>query len=424
YMRDYYQGTNPNADSVIYLYREWGPYALNFKLQRQFQFYGSRNLTEERLPGVEWRSSLQDLGHGLYGGFVMSADAFRKQWFASTGAPFTKDSLDYQRVDIHPSLEWPAHPAPWLDITPRLELRGTYYTKSQGTGGPDDYTGGAILRRYGVLGLDISGPRLYRNYGGGTLRHIIEPFVDFQVVSADSRASKIPLLDQVDRVALDQRTVTYGIRNRLYGTDHRLILDSELSQTYSQNRDLSFFGPKSSPYSPVSLTLRTWPTEHLNADLRLRYNILSHQLDSKSLSASYSRGGNFARMTYLESKAAVVDPSLALDPAYDFTQTTGLGLPATYSMLPATKEIQFSAALSIWKKRISITPSIDRDLLTGDWRNQHLFLWYNGSCYSLGLEAGRRQIGAFRDSEYRFMVRLKNVGTALDLHGSTGAYAQ
>jgi len=406
YQRDYYKGTVSGTDSRIFLIRNWGPYAFTAKLERRLQYFTEdRNLTQKTLPGIELRSSLKSIGHGLYFGFETSADAFQKDYADYLPQP-VKHSLTYQRLDLHPFFEWPLHPTLWMDVTPRLELRTTGYTSSLDpyTG---EYDGGSLWRNYAHASVDVSGPRLFRKYSGG-LKHVIEPFFTYTYVSRDANALHAPVFDEVDQVVLDQNLVRYGVRNRIYGQKGRLVFDSSLYQEHSFGRGLSVTGDNSSRFSPVSLLVRAWPSVDWSADFRLRYDVLNHAVDSQFLSLTYrpksSKRDEFITLSYLK------------------TQNLSTSLNASQVVNPAARELRLAASLTLADGHITVTPYLERDLLKGDWRNQRLIFWYRGSCYSVGFEAGRRTIGGFRDSEYRFLVSLKGAGTVVDLYGATGNY--
>ncbi len=406
YQRDYSKGTAPGTDSRAYLIRQWGPYSLNVRGERLRQFLtADAALTQLRLPGVEWRSALRPVGRGLYVGFQTSADALRKEWATWSGAAYATQRVSYGRFDLHPFAEWPLRTVPWLDVTPRLELRATGYTRSldPATG---LYNGGALWRRYGRFTLDLSGPRFHRRFRGGA-KHVVEPFVQYAFASADNRAGEVPVFDLLDQSGTDQNYVNYGVRNRVYGRSGRLVMDSEVSQARSARGPLSRSAGESSAFSPVLLSLRAWPSKTVSADLRLRYNVLARAVDAQSLSLSAATADQrqSARVTYLSTRT--------------------LGASSTSGVpLPPARELSVAAALKLWSEKVTVDPVLERDLEARRWRNQRVVLWYRGSCFAVGLEAGRRQIGDFRDTEVRVLVSLKNVGNVVDLAAGGAGYTR
>ncbi|MGA9750292.1 MAG: LPS assembly protein LptD [Acidobacteriota bacterium] len=406
YQRDYTLSTLSGLDSSLYLVRNWGPYSLTFKAERQNQYFTEgQDLVQRTQPGVEWRSSLHPLVGDLYWGFETSADLFHKEWAQYTPAT-QKFSVSYNRLDVHPYFELPLHPALWLDITPRLELRATHYSESQDPS-TQQYNAGQLWRSYARFSVDVVGPRFYRRYKN-SIKHVIEPYVTYSYVSPDAHALRAPIFDEVDQVGLNVSQVEYGVRNRVYGPKGDLRLDSSLYQDYSFKSDLLTSGTRHSRKGPVTLLVRLWPTASWSYDLRLRYNSLTRAMDGQSLSVTYrprkKESDDFIRLTYLKSG------TLGVSQITDLTQN------------PLSKEIRLASALTLADGKVSINPSLERDLKKKAWRDRHLTFWYHGSCFSLGFEAGKRTIGTFTDSEYRFLVSLKGVGTVVDLWGGTGTY--
>jgi len=404
YQRDYFKSTQAAANSRLFLTRQWGPYSLNLRAERLLEYYSyDEHLTQSVLPGIEWRSSLQPLGRGFYAGWETSADLLDKGSVTWDGLSYVRDDLRYRRVDLHPFFEWPLRTVPWLDVTPRLELRATGYSRSLDAA--DGSEGGSLWRQYAAFSLRVAGPRIQRRFASG-LKHVVEPFAEWTYVTDDSDVSRIPVFDQVDQVDLDQDLLRYGVRNRVYTRGFRMVFDSELYQSRSAREPLSSAPGDSSRYSPVTFVARAWPSKRMNVELRLRYDVLAHAVDSRSLSvnAATADGRLWGRLGYLESKRLGV------------SESTGA------TTLPSAKEVSVASALKLWKDRLSVDPYIEYDLLANRWRNARVVLWYRGSCYAIGLEAGRREIGDFRDTQIRLLVRLKNVGSVVDLAAGSSRY--
>lgn len=407
YQRDYYKSTLSGTTSRVFLVRNWGSYSFTTKVERNLQYFAiDGDLVQKTLPGLELRSSLKPLPHGLYFGFQSSADRFHKEWAEYTTVP-KKYSLDYNRFDLYPYVEWPLHPFLWLDVTPRLGARATYYGQSRNrtTG---DYDEGSTMREYALFNLDLTGPRFFRKFDGGD-KHVIEPYVKYSYVSKDDDSLRVPVFDENDRVSLDRNRVRYGVRNRVYSGDKgRLFLETDLFQDYSFKRDISFFNGDSSRNSPLSLLVRAWPREAWSGDLRLKYSTLSHSIESQALSLAYRPGrkitDDFIRFTYLK------------------TKRMGAGRYNSGTSNPASENIGLASSFTLADEKITVNPYLKRDLAHGEWRNQRVILWYHGSCFSIGMEGGRRTIGGFRDTSYRFLVSLKGAGNVVDLYGGTPDY--
>jgi lipopolysaccharide assembly outer membrane protein LptD (OstA) len=411
YQRDYTKATVPGADSRIFLQREWGPYYFNAFVERRQQYFtDDQDLNQKVLPEVELRSSLQHLGAGLYFGFETSAAALEKDWVAYEGTDYAKYSMSYQRFDAHPFFEWPLHPAPWLDFTPRLEMRATYYSKGVDPG-TEIPAPGSFWRTFPRFSADLTGPRLYRNYKGSGLRHIIEPFVQYTYAGRDTDSMRAPTFDEVDMASLGQSLLRYGVRNRLYGKDGELRGEAELYQSRSYKGDLLVDGERTSQSGPVWFLLRAWPSRTWNGELRVAYNPLIRALGSQTLSVTYKprkgESDDFLRISYYRSGSPI--QSTAVNP---------------WVGNPAAEEARLAGSWTVLEDRLTLSAFLEKDLRENRWRQQRGIAWYHGSCFSIGLEGGRREIGAFKETSFRLLISLKGAGTVLDLNGGVSDYGQ
>ena len=405
YQRDYTKATVSGTDSKIYLQREWGPYYLNAFVQRRLEYFtDEQNLKQVALPQVEIRQSLKPIRGGLYFGFEASASNFQKEWAYYDEPLYLKESMSYWRADLHPFFEWPLHPGPWLDVVPRIEARATHY--SEGVEPLTQMPDGRSVDRCFLSGsLNLAGPRFYRKFKGGG-RHIIEPFLSYIYTSQDDDALRIPLFDEVDLSSLDVSRLRYGIRNRVYDRAGELRADVEIYQNHSFKQPLSYYAGRTSKDSPVNLQCRVWPTKSWSTEIHLRYNTLSDQFDQRVLSLTYKpskdSSDSFFRLSYFRGDTYVATPGT--------TEVTNT---------PA-EELRFSNSLTMLNGKFSMNLYLERDVHLSRWRQQRGIFWYHGSCYSIGFEGGRREIGDFKESTFRFLVSLKGAGTVLDIYGGTG----
>jgi len=407
YGRDFVRATRSWTDSRIYLTRDFGPYNFNAKLERRLQYFtGYDELTHRALPELELRSSLQPLGGGVYFGFETSAAAFTKEYAEAEGPDYDKRSLSYLRLDLHPFLEWPLHPAPWLDVSPRLDLRATGYSERIPEDGGGE--GGGLWRTLAGFSLDAAGPRLYRDFDGGG-RHVVEPFIRYRYLNDDPDSGEIPLYDEIDALEVNESILRYGFRNRVYDPEGKLRGEVELYQDKSFKEDLTRVGDEGSSRSPFYLVARAWPSKRWSFDLRLQYDVVENGLGSRSLSVTYKpknkESEGFLRLTYLRARSLHYE---------------GLEEPDNAD----SEDARLTSGTELLDGRVSVHLFLERDLARRRWRHQKGIFWYHGSCYSLGCEVGRREIGDYTETGFRFLVSLKGAGTVVDLHGQVGAYGE
>jgi hypothetical protein len=137
-------------------------------------------------------------------------------------------NADYFRGDFFPTVSLPMSPVPWLDITPSVDYRVTYYTQSQlettsVEGGlerrilDDD-----IWRRRWGAGMEIVGPKFFKIYErpdsdfSKRYKHTIEPRISYGYNRAFDRDDEIILYDEVDRATVSGNLITYALVQRLF----------------------------------------------------------------------------------------------------------------------------------------------------------------------------------------------------------------
>jgi len=78
--------------------------------------------------------------------------------------------------------------------------------------------------------------------------------------------------------------------------------------------------------------------------------------------------------------------------------------------------------LRLFGGKTTIEPHIERDLVENSFRNSSLIFWCHGSCYNIGFEGGRREIGSFSETSFRILISLKQVGNVVDLFGGSQSF--
>jgi lipopolysaccharide assembly outer membrane protein LptD (OstA) len=394
FQRDYSKSTKGNFDSRIFLTRPLLGGSFNVFFERSLEYYGTdEKVVERALPKLELRLPLTLLKWGLYGSLETSASALSKSVGSSS-------EISYKRLDLHPQFELPLYTPPYIDIIPALDIRETFYSEREGVyEGPQD---DSVTRGLLAFTLDIKGPRTYRKFASG-VKHIIEPFIEGQIASEKNNAG-FPLYDEIDLYNKGGDNIKYGVRNRFYSKDGNLRAEAEISQMKSYDYPLSFADGRESSLSPLVFSFRYWPQKLFSIDLRLARHPLTRRLEDRSLSVSFStpKKEQFFRLSYYCSNS----PSVS----------------ETMSIRSKLEELHLNASLRAFDGHMTIEPHLERDLVDKTWRNARIILWYHGSCYNVGLEAGRREIGPFRDTTVRFLVSLKQVGTVVDLFGGSEGY--
>ncbi|MCX7830395.1 MAG: LPS assembly protein LptD, partial [Acidobacteria bacterium] len=391
YERDYSKGTKGNFDSTFFLTRKVYEGNFNLILERGVEYYNfDSKLIQTALPKIEFRLPQTLLKWGVYLSLETSLSSISQEFYDN-------NDISYHRVDFHPIFEAPFYTPPFIDIIPTLEIRETYYSEGQ------EKESDAVLRRQIVGGLNLYGPRFYKKFKN-SLRHIVEPFLEIKIESSKEKEG-YPVYDEIDALSVAGDQTKYGIRNRFYAPDGRLTSEVEISQTKNYDYPLSFSKEKNSNFSPLYFSFKYWPKKLFSFDLKLSYHPITERIEDRILSVSFStpKKEQFFRLSYYYSNNPSVSTSM---------------FRAKY------EELLLNASLRVWEGKCTIQPHLERDLVDNKWRNARIIFWYHGSCFNIGFEAGKREIGYFRDTSFRILVSLKQVGTVVDLFGGSEKLAE
>lgn len=388
FQRDYSEGTKGNFDSTFFLTRKLFDGNLNFMIERGVEYYSyDDKVFQEALPKIEFRLPQTMIRKGIYLSLETSFSQISKEIYG------LKD-VSYNRLDFHPNFEAPLYTPPYIDIIPSLEIRETYYSE----GIRDGEEKKSVLRSQIIGGINFSGPRLFKRFKN-SIKHIIEPFAEMKIESTKNKEGYY-LYDEIDVLNAIGDQVRYGVRNRFYTGDGRLVSEMEISQTKNFNYPLTFGKGKTSDFSPLLFSFKYWPKKLFSFDLKLAYHPITKRIEDRIISASFStpKKEQFFRLSYYYSNNPSFNPAL---------------------FKAKIEELLLNASLRVFDGKCTFQPHIERDLADHRWRNARIIFWYHGSCYNVGFEGGRREIGYFRDTSFRILVSLKQVGTVVDLFGGS-----
>ncbi len=200
------------------------------------------------------------------------------------------------RFDVNPVLQIPFTKWPFLTINSSVGWRGTYWTESLDTyGNTSSQIDEGIGRSFFDLQSHITGPSFVKvwdtpNSGySERMKHVIEPWVALQRISAVDDFNRIVQLEGIDAIVGGVTQLRYGINNRLYAKQPsgnnvsvaREILSVGIEQSYYTDANASQFDRRfrtsfnnttPSNFSPVSLIVRTEPKRSLSGSMRAEYD--------------------------------------------------------------------------------------------------------------------------------------------------------
>jgi LPS-assembly protein len=327
-LHDFFEGEysrNPQPNTFVEANRYWDNWSLDAETMPRLNNFFDQ---VERLPDVKltgWRQEFFDTP--VYYESESSAGYYRRMLaatntlFAGTNGP----GYDYAaaRADTFQQLLLPEMFFGWLNVTPRMGGRFTYYGHETGPGGTNSET----YRKIFNTGVDVSfkSSQLWTSATNSLLdmdglRHIVEPSASYafvprpgtlppQLPQFDSQTPgpllvPIQLPDYNDIDSIDsENVIRFGLRNTLQTMragelqnliDWNVLLDWRLHPTASQDtfNDL---------YSDLVFRPRSWLTlesqtryDINNSLLNLAYNQITfapNEWWSWSLGHVYSRGG-------------------------------------------------------------------------------------------------------------------------------------
>jgi lipopolysaccharide assembly outer membrane protein LptD (OstA) len=234
-LRDFFEGEyrqNPQPSTFVELNKFWQNFSLDTYVQPRVDDFLE---TVERLPDVRLTGYRQEIGvTPLYYESESSAGYYRRL-FAETNGPTLPD-FRAARADTFHQVVLPETLFGWLNVTPRVGGRFTYYSRATGPGATTD----EVYRSVFNTGAEVSfkASRVWpaiqsRFFDADGLRHIIEPSVNYVYVPSPAYhgTNNLPQFDYElpslrllpieypDYNAIDsidsQNVLRWGLRNKL-----------------------------------------------------------------------------------------------------------------------------------------------------------------------------------------------------------------
>ncbi len=290
-IKSFYQGEyreNPQPDSFFEVNKSGPNFSLDlFAQPRVNDFYE----TVERLPEVRLTGFRQQLGATpVYYESESSLGYYRRD-FAQTN--FLPAGLNYEaaRADTYHQLTLPKTFFGWLNFTPRVGGRLTYYTKATGPGASTDETYRGVFN----TGAEVSfkAARVWPQVESRALdldgvRHIIQPSANFVYVPKPNYApAQLPMFDyelpSLRQLPIDfpaynaidsvdsQNVVRLGLNNKLQTKRHGQVEDF-LKWELAVDTRLDF-GPNQGTFGDIFSDLTFKPRSWLRLESQTRYDL-------------------------------------------------------------------------------------------------------------------------------------------------------
>ena len=311
-LHDFFEGdytANPQPSTFIEANKYWNNWSLDAETAPRINDFFDQ---VERLPDVKLTGFRQQIfDTPLYYESESSAGYYRR-FFAATNnnlfsATNSPPAYSAARADTFHQLLLPWTFFNWLNVTPHVGGRFTWYSQESGPGGTNDETDRAVFNTGVGTSFKVS-----QLWAGATnslldidgLRHILEPSVNYvfvprptaplsQLPQFDSASPSLLLLpiqfpdyDNIDSID-SENVIRFGLRNTLQTKrdgqldnllDWNVALDWRLTPGRDQNNlDEPFSGQEtfSDLYSDLVFRPRTW----IALESQLRYDINSGDLN-------------------------------------------------------------------------------------------------------------------------------------------------
>ncbi|MGP0076409.1 MAG: LPS-assembly protein LptD [Bryobacteraceae bacterium] len=396
--------------SVGFITKHWSTYAFDVAVDRDQEFENSNpqdTIIIKKLPEAEFLSRDRQ----ILGGVV-------PVWFSFTSSAGLMDRSEPEfvtptfvsRLDVYPEVTTAFH-FDNFSLTASGSIRETDYGDSFVNGAVSDQ---GFLRSAREIDVHLIPPAFERIFqspkwlGGGKLKHVIEPRVDYKYVEGITNFSNIIRFDETDLMN-DTNQVTFSLTNRLFVKDKDGNVNEVASWEVAQARyfDPTFggavipgqrnviesteeldgfdflWGPRA--YSPIVSVLRF---QHiLGFEWRLDYDPLLGRISNSSFN------GNIRLSKYFFSIGHTV---VNTNPA----------------VTAVNNQINVLAAVGNqnrkgWNAGVNAFYDLDRHVL--DFATTELT--YNTDCCGISVEWRRYNFGGVRDdTQYRLSFSIANVG--------------
>jgi len=289
--------TRRSSDSFASFFRKWDNQSFDiltrYRESEQFNLDGTFGI----LPTVTYNTQLVDTG---FFNIFFDQETSYSHFLFDVDPSITSDITETtQRFDFHPSLSLPINIAPWLQLTPRVGFRETFYNKEiQVSPIPITVTeGDSFSREMLDVNVSLEGPKFNRIFfsddpEGPSFKHVIEPRLQYDYIPDMDRSdrAKIRLLDNIDDIDNVNQLGFFLVQRLLYkgssgGDDSevRQIARLEISQSYDFDEargQMVIPGSGRRPFAPLRFDLDSQPIKNLFLNTDFTYNYYTHNLET------------------------------------------------------------------------------------------------------------------------------------------------
>ncbi len=187
---------NPKPNTYFDINRFWQNFSLDTYVEPRLNDFLE---TVERLPEVRLTGFRQELGASPIYYESQSSMGYYERLFAETNSFSVSSNYSAARADTFHQLLLPETFFGWLNFTPRVGGRFTYYSEASGTGATTSQVNRGVFNTGAELSFKAS--KTWPEFQSSLLeadglRHIIEPSVDYVYIpSPNYHPSQVPQFD-------------------------------------------------------------------------------------------------------------------------------------------------------------------------------------------------------------------------------------
>ena len=269
----------------------WGAWNLSGTYNRSELFYGSTDsAVSGHAPRISFGRASRKIGNTpAYFGFATDYGTVLREY--NSGGTLFDTGLN--KFEFMPQLRVPFTRWPFIQLSGLALFRSTWYSESLDRFGRQVEE--PVFRRYFDLRGEVVGPTFTRVWSPNNgyaekFKHVIEPNLTVQRITAIDNYAQIPKLDSSDYTYGNTTRFGYGLTNRVLArrkegarVNAREILNVSVSQAYYTDENATRYDPafmmsflaglEPSKFTPVSFNVRATPTSDINGGLRVEYDV-------------------------------------------------------------------------------------------------------------------------------------------------------
>jgi lipopolysaccharide assembly outer membrane protein LptD (OstA) len=385
------------------LFRKWDNHSFDilarFRESEQFDLDNTFGI----LPTVTYQT--QPLETGFLSTYFNQESSFTNFLFDLDPSSASDITETTQRFDFHPSLALPIDIAPWLQLTPRVGFRETFYNKElQVSLLPPPVTvteEGSFSREMIDVNVLLEGPKFNRIFlsgdpEGSSFKHVIEPRLQYDYIPDTDRSdrAKIRVVDAIDAVEdvnklgffLVQRLLRKGPAG-LKNTEVTQVARLEISQSYDldEARGQVIPGNPRRPFSPIRFDLDSKLSDNFFLNTDFTYNFYDDVLETLNIDT----GIKLSKWLML-----IVERRETDDEAVSTLGTVSITLPKGWNGIYSLRYDELNDRLLEQNARLTYNDKcmcwgftidfIDRELITNNIRTREKKIMFSISLKGLG----------------------------------------